>query len=217
MTETSIKPDPFFRETFPVGPLGCNCSIIADTLSKKAMVIDPGGDAEKIIARIQELNFTTVALICTHAHFDHFLAAGQLHEVTGAPVYLHKDDRFLWDSLDIQCQMFGVPYQPVPAPHRWLVDEQILPCCNGIALHTPGHSPGSTSFWFEQEKVLIAGDTLFKGSVGRTDIWGGNFQQIEASIREKLYTLDDDALVITGHGKSTYIGEEKTTNAIIRV
>lgn len=206
----------FIRETFPVGPLACNCTIIGDSVSKKAMVVDPGGDADKIFARTEALGLTVVALICTHAHFDHFLAAGDLHEKTGAPIYLHEDDKFLWDALEIQCQMFGIAYQPVPEPQQWLKDDQVLPCCNGVTLHTPGHSPGSVSFWFEEPKVLIAGDTLFQGSIGRTDLWGGDAKKIEKSIRERLYTLNEHALVITGHGESTTIGDEKTMNAIIR-
>ena len=109
------------------------------------------------------------------------------------------------------------PLSTDAAPHHWLADNQSLPCCNGITLHTPGHSPGSVSFWFEKEKVLVAGDTLFRGSIGRTDLWGGDYQKIETSIRERLYTLDDDALVITGHGDLTILGEEKNTNAIIRI
>jgi len=210
------KKSTFIRETFTVGPLECNCSIIGDSVTHRAMVIDPGGEADKIFERTQALELTIVALICTHAHFDHFLAAGVLHEKTGAPIYLHKDDKLLWDALPIQCQMFGVPYEPVPEPHQWLADDQVLPCCNGVTLHTPGHSPGSVSFWFEEPKVVVAGDTLFQGSIGRTDLWGGDYQKIERSIRERLYTLDDEALVITGHGNMTSIGEEKTMNAIIK-
>ena len=206
----------FIRETFAVGPLGCNCTIVGDTLSKKAMIVDPGGDADKIFSRVEALGLTIVALICTHAHFDHFLAAGDLHEKTKAPIYLHKEDQFLWNALEVQCQMFGVAYHPVPEPHRWLKDDEVLPCCNGVAIHTPGHSPGSMSFWFEEPKVLVAGDTLFKGSIGRTDLWGGDADKIETSIKERLYTLSEEALVVTGHGKLTTIGDEKENNAIIR-
>lgn len=205
------------RETFPVGPLACNCSIIGDTVSKEAMVIDPGGNAEEILSRTAALELKIVALVCTHGHFDHFLAAGELHDKTGAPIWLHKDDKLLWDSLEIQCQIFNIPCQSVPSPHRWLQDDQLLPCCDGITLHTPGHSPGSVSFWFEKAKLLVAGDTLFRGSVGRTDLWGGDFRQIEKSIRERLYTLDDEALVIPGHGELTTISHEKTTNLVVQV
>lgn len=211
-----MKHPVLIRETFPVGPLACNCSIIGDPISKKAMVVDPGGNAEEIFNKAEALGFKIIALICTHAHFDHFLAVGELHDKTGAPIYLHKDDKLLWDALEIQCQIFDVPFHPVPSPQCWLQDDQLLPCCNGITLHTPGHSPGSVSFWFEEAKLLVAGDTLFRGAIGRTDLWGGSYLQIEKSIKERLYTLDDEALVIPGHGDLTTLGNEKETNMIIR-
>ena len=134
------------RDTFPVGPLGCNCTIIGDSVTKKGMVVDPGGDADKILERVQAHGLNIVALIHTHAHLDHFLASGELKEKTGAPIYLHADDKFLWDSLEMQCRMFGVPYKPVPGPDFWLKDDEELCCCGGVAMHTPGHSPGSMSF-----------------------------------------------------------------------
>lgn len=204
-------------ETFPVGPLQCNCSIIGDPVTGKALLVDPGGDADKILARLNELNLKLVAIIHTHAHLDHVLAAGKIKAATGAPIYLHRDDQFLWDIVDQQCAMFGVPYEDkLPEPDRYIEDDQDLGCCSGVAIHTPGHTPGSVSFWFEDHKTLIAGDTLFRGSIGRTDLWGGDFSQIEKSIRERLYSLDDDATVITGHGPSTTIADEKQHNAIIR-
>lgn len=160
------------RETFPVGPLQCNCTLIGDPVSKKAIVVDPGGDPEKILARLQAHGLTLVSIIHTHAHFDHFLASGKLKELTGATLHLHKDDQPLWDNLQMQCQMFGVPYTPVPPPDRWLGDDEELACGCGVALHTPGHTPGSMSFWFADAKLLIAGDTLFRRGIGRTDLWG---------------------------------------------
>ncbi|MCL6269494.1 MBL fold metallo-hydrolase [Sansalvadorimonas sp. 2012CJ34-2] len=204
------------RDTFPVGPLGCNCTIIGDPITKKGMVIDPGGDADKILEYVQARGLEIVALIHTHAHLDHFLASGELKEKTGAPIYLHPDDKFLWDSLEMQCRMFGVPYTPVPDPDFWLKDDEQLCCCNGVAMHTPGHSPGSMSFWFEDQKLLIAGDTLFRRSVGRTDLWGGDHATIEKSIRTRLYTLDEEAVVVAGHGPSTTIGEEIRGNVVVR-
>lgn len=209
-------PDNFIRHTFPVGPLQCNCTIIGDPVSRKAFVVDPGGDAEGILAKLNELNLTVVALIHTHAHLDHFLASGELKKLTGAEIHLHEEDKFLWDNLEMQCRMFGVPYQPVPAPDHWLKDDQELPCCSGVAMHTPGHTPGSMSFWFEEPKLLIAGDTLFRRSIGRTDLWGGDFKTIERSIRQRLYILDEEAVVVAGHGPDTTIGEEIRENSVIR-
>ena len=204
------------RKTFPVGPLQCNCSIIGDDVTKQALVVDPGGEAQMIYAELQTLGLKLKAIIHTHAHLDHILAAGELKRLTGAPIILHKDDKFLWDSLEMQCNMFGIPYVAQPDPDEWVHDDQDLKCCDGVAIHTPGHTPGSICFWFESHDLLIAGDTLFLGSIGRTDIWGGDFNAIQKSIRERLYTLTDDAVVVTGHGPDTTIGAEKTGNAFIR-
>ena len=204
------------RKTFPVGPLQCNFSIIGDDVTKQALVVDPGGEAQMIYAELQALGLKLKAIIHTHAHLDHILAAGELKRLTGAPIILHKDDKFLWDSLEMQCNMFGIPYVAQPDPDEWVHDDQDLKCCDGVAIHTPGHTPGSICFWFESHDLLIAGDTLFLGSIGRTDIWGGDFNAIQKSIRERLYTLKDDAVVVTGHGPDTTIGAEKTGNAFIR-
>ena len=206
----------FVIRTFPVGPLQCNCSVIGDSLSGRALVIDPGGDADEILALVKELNLTVVAIIHTHAHLDHILAAGEIKKATGAPIFLHESDQFLWDLVDQQCAMFGVPPVKLPDPDHYLKDDQALECCGGVAIHTPGHTPGSVSFWFEQYKTLIAGDTLFSGSIGRTDLPGGDFDQIVTSIKERIYSLDDEAVVVTGHGPNTTIGSEKVTNGFVR-
>ncbi len=205
-------------KTFPVGPLQCNCCIIGDPVSKRAIVVDPGGDAQKILAELGADELTLVSIIHTHAHLDHILAAGELKAATGAPIHLHKDDKMLWDMVEQQCQVFGIPVpsEPLPGPDFWLQDDEALACCGGVTLHTPGHTPGSMSFWFEEHNLLVAGDTLFKQSIGRTDLPGGSFAQIEKSIQQRLYTLDEDAVVITGHGPSTTIGEEKQSNPFIR-
>ncbi|PCD00946.1 MBL fold metallo-hydrolase [Halopseudomonas pelagia] len=204
------------RETFPVGPLQCNCTIIGDPVSKKALVIDPGGDHQLILDRLDALGLKVVSIIHTHAHLDHFLASGEMKKATGATLHLHKEDQFLWDNLEMQCKLFGVPYVPVPAPDQWLSDDEELACGCGVALHTPGHTPGSMSFWFPQDKLLIAGDTLFRGGIGRTDLWGGDYRQIEKSIRERLYRLDEEAVVVTGHGADTLLGDEMRSNPFIR-
>ena len=206
----------FVIRTFPVGPLQCNCSVIGDSLSGRALVIDPGGDADQILALVKELNLTVVAIIHTHAHLDHILAAGEIKKATGAPIFLHESDQFLWDLVDQQCAMFGVPPVKLPDPDYYLKDDQALECCGGVAIHTPGHTPGSVSFWFEQYKTLIAGDTLFSSSIGRTDLPGGDFDQIVTSIKERIYSLDDEAVVVTGHGPNTTIGSEKVTNGFVR-
>jgi len=205
-------------ETIPVGPLQCNCTILGDLVSRKAIVVDPGGDAEILLERLVELNLHVERIIHTHAHLDHFLASGKMKEATGAKLALHREDLFLWDMLEDQCRMFGIPFEPSPPPDQWLENEEEIDLndIQGKALHTPGHTPGSMCFLFESQKLLIAGDTLFQGSIGRTDLWGGDFKKIEKSIQEKLYTLDEETSVITGHGESTSIGHEMRANSFVR-
>ena len=148
MPELATAESQFIIRTFPVGPLGCNCSVIGDRLSGRALVIDPGGNADQILALLNELNLKAVAIIHTHAHLDHILAAGEIKNATGAPIYLHKDDQFLWDIVEEQCARFGVPAVKLPDPDHYLQDDQDLGCCGGVAIHTPGHTPGSISFYF---------------------------------------------------------------------
>jgi len=207
------------RATFPVPPLGCNCSIIGDPTTKHAIVVDPGGAHDKILAEVARLGLTVTALVHTHAHFDHFLASGEMKKATGAVLCLHPDDRKLWEMLETQCRMFGVPYAPVPLPDYWLKDEEEIAVgdVKGVALHTPGHTPGSMCFFFQQGRLLLAGDTLFRGGIGRTDLWGGDAQAIERSIRERLYTLEEATRVVTGHGPETDIGFEREYNPFVRV
>ena len=208
----------FIVETIPVGPLQCNCTILGDLVSREAIVVDPGGDAEILLERLVELNLQVERIIHTHAHLDHFLASGKMKEATGAKLALHREDLFLWDMLEDQCRMFGIPFEPPPPLDQWLENEEEIDLndLQGKALHTPGHTPGSMCFLFESQKLLIAGDTLFQGSIGRTDLWGGDFKKIEKSIQEKLYTLDEETSVITGHGESTSIGHEIRANSFVR-
>lgn len=199
-------------ESFPVGPLQCNFSLIGDPITKTCLIVDPGGDPEKIMALVDEHQFTVRAIIHTHAHLDHILASAEIRQRTGAPLLLHQGDKFLWDALESQCAKYGVQYTDTPDPDRWIVDDLALDCCGGVAIHTPGHTPGSCSFWFENHDVLIAGDTLFQLGIGRTDLPGGSFEQIERSITERLFSLSDDALVVTGHGPATSLSFEKQAN-----
>jgi hydroxyacylglutathione hydrolase len=206
------------RKTFAVPPLGCNCSVIGDPVTKQAIVVDPGGAAERILRELRELGLTVTMILHTHAHFDHFLASGEMKKATGAALSLHEDDGKLWDMLEMQCRAFGVPYVPVPSPDYWIADHEKIAVgeVTAVALHTPGHTPGSMSFHFADAGLVLTGDTLFRGSIGRTDLWGGNFTAIERSIRDRLYTLHDSTVVVTGHGPETEIGWEKETNQFIR-
>jgi glyoxylase-like metal-dependent hydrolase (beta-lactamase superfamily II) len=205
-------------KTFPVPPLGCNCTILGDPATKRAIVVDPGGAFEQILAEVRNLGLTVTSILHTHAHFDHFLASTAIKQATGARLCLHEADQRLWDMLDRQCELFGVASAPVVEPDHYLHDEEKIPVgeAEGVALHTPGHTPGSMSFYFQSARLLLAGDTLFRGAIGRTDLWGGDFKAIERSIKERLYTLDETTRVITGHGAETQIGREKDDNMYIR-
>ncbi len=203
------------RQSFPVGPLQCNCTVLGDSETGQGYVFDPGGDAQRIMDTVRSMGLKIIGIVHTHAHLDHFLAAGEIRAQTGAPIWLHKSDKFLWDTLEQQCQMFGIPFSPPPDPEHWIEDEEELEC-GGACIHTPGHTPGSTSFYFEESSLLIAGDTLFMGSVGRTDFAGGDAGQLKDSIQNRLYRLNEAAVVVPGHGPKTSIGQEMRFNAIVR-
>jgi hydroxyacylglutathione hydrolase len=205
-------------ESFPVGPLQCNCSIIGCKETGEAAVIDPGGDVDKIIEFCQANKLTVKYLLHTHAHFDHIMGSRAMREKTGAKICLHKEDEFLYQNLAMQCGLFGFESdEPLPVD-QYLQDEEVLEIGKSKAsvLFTPGHTPGSSCFRCEDgESVLFAGDTLFKGSIGRTDLWGGSFEEIIKSIRNRLLPLDDSTRVVTGHGPDTNIWSEKKHNQFL--
>ncbi len=204
--------------TFPVGPLQCNCSIISCPDTKEAIIIDPGGDAEKIMDYVREHGLTVKYLLHTHAHFDHILASGEIKNLTGAKICLHKADKFLYDNLPGQGMLFGFKAKKPEAIDHYLVDEEELNFgkFKTSVLHTPGHTPGSLCFSVaDKNALLFAGDTLFNGSIGRTDLWGGSFDDIIKSINNRLLTLDDSTEVIPGHGENTNIWQEKRHNPFL--
>jgi hydroxyacylglutathione hydrolase len=205
------------RKSFPVPPLNCNCTILGDPVTRHAIVVDPGGAHQRILQVVKDFGLTVVSILHTHAHFDHFLASGEMKKATGARLCLHQADAPLWDLLETQCRLFGVPYVPVPSPDYWLQDDEklILGGFEGRALHTPGHTPGSMCFHFEVTELLLAGDTLFRGGIGRTDVWGGDYDAIERSIRERLYSLPESTVVVAGHGPETQIGIERAYNPFV--
>ncbi len=202
-------------ETFPVGPLQCNCSIVVDEAAREAVVIDPGDEAERIARALEEAGVKAVALVHTHAHFDHITGTRELSRATGAPIRLHPADRKLYDRLPEQASYFGLKI-PAPSPiDAPLTDGEVISLGGNRlrVVHTPGHTPGSTSFLLEGDSpVLFSGDTLFRRSIGRTDLPGGDTAQILASIREKLFALPGDVPVVCGHGPGTTIEEEKRLN-----
>lgn len=205
--------------SFPVGMLQCNCSIIACSETKEALIVDPGGDAPKILDYLKEHGLTARYLLHTHAHFDHVGATREVKAATGAQILLHPGDRFLYDNVQMQGQMFGMKLEPTVPVDQNLEDEMQVAFGkhHSLVLHTPGHTPGSACFHVvAQESFLFAGDTLFEGSIGRTDLWGGSYPDIIRSIKERLLTLDDSTTVYTGHGPQTTIWQEKKHNPFLK-
>lgn len=202
-------------ETFAVGPISANCVLVWDPEQGTGVVVDPGDEAGRIRKRVEVLGFKVTALLQTHAHFDHLGATKELQDLWHCPVYLHPSDNYLVENLDMQTGLFGM--RPVPAPSTTELHPGAVH--HGLrTLHTPGHTPGSCCFLgdFEQGQVVLSGDTLFQGGVGRTDLLGGHWDQLEASIQRELYTLDDRTLVIPGHGAMTSIGEEAEKNSFVK-
>eukprot|EP01113_Clastostelium_recurvatum_P035760 TRINITY_DN5019_c1_g1_i2.p1 TRINITY_DN5019_c1_g1~~TRINITY_DN5019_c1_g1_i2.p1 ORF type:complete len:319 (+),score=68.23 TRINITY_DN5019_c1_g1_i2:27-959(+) len=211
-------------DSFPVGPLSCNCCIIGDPATREAALVDPGGDADIIKKKIADANVQIKWILVTHAHFDHFLAAEEIRKHTGAKVVLNTNDAPLWAALPIQCGMFGfpAPKETIPTPEHLLKQEEesiVLGGSDGIAcraIHTPGHSPGSTCYYFEKGNIVFTGDTLFRDSVGRTDLWGGSKADLVKSIKTKIYALPPGTYVVPGHGPTTSIGRERESNSVVR-
>jgi len=207
-------------EHFSVGPLGCNCVILGDEERGEAIIVDPGGEAARILKRLDELSLRCTAILHTHTHFDHVGATAEVQEATGASAMLHEADLFLYKGMQMQLDTFGLPFRAPEAVEidRFLTDGEAVGAGDIEAgvLHTPGHTPGSLCFHIDADRpVLIAGDTLFQRSIGRTDLWGGDLTQIRESIRGKLLTLPEETLVITGHGPTTTIGEERLLNPFV--
>ena len=206
-------------ESFPVGPLQCNCTILGDPESGEAIVIDPGDEAPKVLKRLTALGLKPKAILITHTHLDHVAGNHEVREKTGARVMLHEKDLPLYDNLGMQAQFIGMD-----TPIRGKVDDYIhqgdvIPFGNKgdsiEVLHTPGHTPGSCSFFLGSQNLLLSGDTLFSGSIGRTDLWGGDFDAEIRSIKERLLPLPDLTRVIAGHGPDTTILEERRSNPFL--
>jgi hydroxyacylglutathione hydrolase len=205
------------HEILPVGPLQCNCSIFGDETTREAIVVDPGDDLTDIQAILDRHHLRVTAIIITHAHIDHIGGAEKLKASTGAPVYMNESDRFLSGNLAMQAAWLHVPEPKDPGIDVAARDGDIVSLAQASfhILHTPGHTPGSISLWIPTEKKLVAGDTLFRDSIGRTDLPGGNFHQEIASIRNKLLVMPDESVVIPGHGAITTIGREKEFNPFL--
>lgn len=203
-------------ETLIVGPLGVNCYILGDEKSRQGIVIDPGGNARDILAAIQKHNLKIIAIVNTHAHFDHVTALHTIRAETGAPFILHEDEVAMLRAAQSSAAMFGLAIPPQDPPERTVRDGDRIDCGDIalLVLHTPGHSPGGMCL-LHAKKVFV-GDTLFQGSIGRTDFPGCDYAALMRSIRDKLLPLADDTNVYPGHGAATTIGEEKLLNMFVR-
>ena len=206
------------HEIIPVGPLQCNCSIIGDEATREAMVIDPGDDINDILALIRKHNLQVKQIVITHAHIDHVGGAMKLRAATGAPILLNQNDYALLKMLDMQAAWVGMA-----SPGKVEIDHSVAQAdtvkagsLEAQVIHTPGHTEGSVCLYFPAQKKLIAGDTLFAGSIGRTDLPGGSFEKIIDSLHEKVLALPDETVVVPGHGPLTTIGEERESNPFLK-
>jgi len=244
--------DSLIHITIPVGMLQCNCSIIGDPLTREALVVDPGDEVTRILELLGRRRLTVKAIVSTHAHIDHVGGLSKLHQYTGAPVLMHRDDLPLYQAMDMQASFLGVLPPDVTEIDQLLKEGDVLRwgSLEAQVIHTPGHTPGSVSLYLphdagkisltdkgvnrseasqkapfektdsEKNEIrvpqLLAGDTLFAGSIGRTDLWGGWMEEIMDSLRGKLMHLPDATIVHPGHGPMTTIGRERETNPFLR-
>ena len=218
---------PYLRETFPVGLLACNCTVLGDPAAGEAIVIDPGlpanagapGSPAHLLGRLRALGLRLTQILITHAHIDHIGGALALKRATGAPILLHQADLPLLAMMEQQAGWLGIAPPSVAQPDASAEDglRVGLAALPGEVLHTPGHTEGSICVLFAEAGLLIAGDTLFAGSIGRTDLPGGNSRRILRSIHDRLLPLPDQTLVIPGHGEMTTIGAERESNPFLRM
>jgi glyoxylase-like metal-dependent hydrolase (beta-lactamase superfamily II) len=205
------------HQIIPVGALQCNCSILGDEASGEAIVVDPGDDIPRIVALLQKHRLTVKQILITHAHIDHIAGAARLKQLTGAPILYNPRDLPLVKMMDVQAGWLGMATPEVHAPDDTLEDGNVIAITgiSGIILHTPGHTQGSVCLHLPAQQLLLAGDTLFAGSVGRTDLPGGDGRTLIRSIHAKLLPLPDSTIVIPGHGPNTTIGRERESNPFL--
>ena len=206
------------HEILTVGMLRCNCSVFGDETSKEAIVVDPGDDIDDVLAVLAKHQLKVKAIVITHAHIDHIGGAQKLKAATGASVYMNANDRELSERMDMQAAWLGIDTPEVTDVDVFVKEGDTLTVGATVChiLETPGHTQGSISLWIPEAAKLIAGDTLFRDSIGRTDLPGGDGKQILQSIEAKLMTLPEETVVIAGHGMNTTIGREKRLNPYVR-
>lgn len=205
-------------KTMVVGPIAANCFIIGDKETNEGAIIDPGGDAERILRVVKETGLDIKFIVGTHGHFDHNAAMKQIKQDLECDFLMHKSDLLFVQRSKKSAMNWGIDIEQVPDPDKYIEEGDILKlgALELKILNTPGHSPGGICIYIQSENILFSGDTLFYGSVGRTDFDGGSMEELIKSIKEKLYTLPDDTVVYTGHGEQTTIGEEKIHNMFVR-
>lgn len=205
-------------ETFPVGPLQCNCTVLGDKASGEAMVVDPGENIPQILAILARHKLTLKQIVVTHGHIDHVGGAVRLKRATGAPILLNQNDLPLLAMMDEQAGWLGIETPEVAPPDVSAEDGMVAGIAGHAAhiLHTPGHTRGSICLHFAQDNLLLAGDTLFARSIGRTDLPGGDGRQILRSIHDRVLTLPEETRVVPGHGPATTIGEERESNPFLQ-
>jgi hydroxyacylglutathione hydrolase len=221
----SQSPQKLLHFSIPVGLLQCNCSIIGDPITREALVLDPGDEIHRIMDLLGRHKLKVKAIVSTHAHIDHVGGLKKLHDYTGAPVLMHRDDVPLYQAMDMQAAFLGVEPPPLADVDQFLREGDTVQWGNLKAqvIHTPGHTPGSSCLYLQPDagKIsipapqLFAGDTLFAGSIGRTDLWGGSMEKMMDSLFSKLLALPDETVVYPGHGLNTSIGEERQSNPFL--
>jgi len=207
------------HEIIPVGMLACNCSIVGDEATGEAVVIDPGDEADRVLEVLAKHNLRPKYIVATHAHIDHVGGLEQLKRATGAAVLMHAGDLPLYENVAVQAEWLGLIPPDVVNVDQFLKEGDALRFGAYVleVLHTPGHSPGSLSLHLASpQPKIFSGDTLFQQSIGRTDLWGGSYEQILDSIHNRLLICPDETPVFPGHGPSTTIGDERETNPFLR-
>lgn len=209
---------PLLMKTFVVGPFSCNCVVIADTETREAVVIDPGDEPDQFLPYIQEQGLKVAYALHTHGHLDHVSATRDLKQASGCSIRMHQGDEWLYKNLKMQGSLFGFELSdPLPID-QYLEHDEILAAgpLRFKVIHTPGHSPGSVCFELQGQDLVFTGDTLFQQSIGRTDLWGGNHQQLLGSIDSRLLPLADDVRIFPGHGPLSTIGDERRRNPFLQ-